>query len=65
MAKPYQLVFLHAQTKEWVLVKESDSPTICREAESRIARNPKVVQRIELRDAFGTECLETLWDSSW
>lgn len=34
-------------------------------ARDHIAHNPNTVSRIEVRDAFGTETLETIFDAKW
>ena len=34
-------------------------------AENGIAKNARAISRIEIRDAFGRDSLETIWGSSW
>jgi len=65
MGKPYHLMWKSAQTGEWLTICRSYSALEATSAAAMISRNPKVVQRIELRDAGGRETLETIWDASW
>lgn len=59
---PYSLVCTFTSGVEIVCASGHDPVTV-REAESRIARNPAAIARIELRDLTGP--LETLWANTW
>lgn len=64
MAKPYHLC-VKMKGRPWQSLFESDNPEEAREYHARVSRNHNVVERIELRDAQGTQTLETIWDASW
>lgn len=55
---PYSLVVIWNDGRETIQAR-GHSPMGVREAESTIARNPRVISRIELRDSGGL--LETIW----
>lgn len=59
---PYRLVAVFTHGRE-LIVASGHSPSIVRAAEDRIARNPLVIARIELRDGSGV--LETIWANTW
>jgi hypothetical protein len=59
---PYRLVAI-MQAGHEIVVKRGHNPVEVREAASRVARNPKAVRRIELRDLEGS--LDAIWDASW
>ena len=59
---PYKLVALFTFGKRLVIAA-GHNPTVVREAESRVARNPKVIDRIVLEDLTGP--LETIWSREW
>lgn len=59
---PYSLIvtFTHGVKKE---IANGHDPQAVRAAESRVARNPAVIDRIELRDLDSV--LETIWSRTW
>lgn len=59
---PYKLVAKMKQGHS-ITVLESHNPQDCIDGESRIAHDPRTVQRIEVRDLTGV--LRTLWDADW
>jgi len=61
-AGPYRLVVRFTFGKETVQAS-GHNPCEVRAAERTVARNPKVIDRIELRDSCG--CLETIWSRHW
>lgn len=63
--KPYHLVVRYVTTMEYESIYASWSPTDARSAEKRVSRNPKAIDRIELRDAGGKRTLETIWSRHW
>lgn len=62
--KAYRLVVVWRDGREQV-VYDSDNPREARAAEKRVSRNPKVIDRIELRDNGGKTRLETIWSRDW
>lgn len=46
-----------------LIIDQGHNPQEVRRAETRISRNPRVIESIELRDGSGT--LETLWRHTW
>lgn len=54
----YQLVATMMNGRE-VVIGESDNPAEARTYESRVARNPAVVKRIELRDKESS--IDAIW----
>ena len=45
------------------IIARGDNPVVVRAEHSRVARNPRVIETIELCD--GTETLETIWRNTW
>jgi hypothetical protein len=59
---PYSLVAIHRDGRETVVMR-GHNPTEVGEANTRVARNPKEIARIELRDLSGV--LNTYWAYTW
>lgn len=59
---PYRLVVVFTHGRELVQA-QGYNPAAVRAAERGVARNPRVIERIELRDDEGP--LETLWSRTW
>jgi hypothetical protein len=47
----------------WQEIENCHNPQHARDAHNRVARNPKVIDRIELHDHEGS--IETIWSRSW
>lgn len=58
----YKLIAIFQQGHE-AEVASSYNPSEVIEAESKIAHDPKIIRRIEVRDLTGV--IRTLWDASW
>lgn len=55
---PYTLKVKFTHGKELIQARGHNPQTV-REAHTRVSRNPKVIESIELHDLTG--CLETIW----
>lgn len=61
-SRAFQLVATMMNGRE-VVIGESEDPVEAYSYESRVARNPAVVKRIELRDRESS--IDAIWDASW
>ncbi len=62
--RDYYQVWMKRQD-EWVHCFSSGNPTEALDYARSHIRHGGIMQRIEVRDAFGTESVETVWDSTW
>ena len=64
IGKPIQVWIKYKDNGAWECVFDTDNPPRAAEyAKNRISFGG--VQRVEIRDAFGREVLETVFDAGW
>lgn len=60
---PYVLLVKFTDGDRWKEIERGHNPNVVYAAHNKVARNPRVIDRIEFHD--GTGCLETIWSRDW
>lgn len=63
--KTYQVWVKFISSDQWQCLYTSDDPVMCRDYAENNIHHGSPVQRIELRDGFGSETLETIYSKQW